>query len=135
MPKEQPSRTPNREARRAAIRALPKGGDECAGLVEIDLTGIDGPKPLRAWRGSQISVQEYLATGSSSNIIARVSVRRHDGGKLKDHWQTLFRIKTLLYPWNEAVEVHPPKAKLVDDAPMWHLWILEDAATVGADLA
>jgi hypothetical protein len=139
---EQPNRTPNRETRRADVKALPKDGDELTGLVELDIRAAGQEwserhgchAPVRAWRGSQLSIQEYIAIGSAPIVIARLSVRRHDGKPLHKHWGTLYRIKTMLYPEHEAVEIHPSSDKLIDDAPMYHLWILEANCTVGCNL-
>lgn len=134
--KVQPSPTPNRSARRAALRALPKVSDELHGLAEVDLTEIRSPKPARAWTGTQISVQQYDANsiGTTFNVLCRLSIRRHDGERLREHWRTMYRIKELLFPGHCAFEIYPRAEKLVDDAPMWHLWVLKLGEDTGVVL-
>jgi hypothetical protein len=129
-PITRPNVTPNRATRRAALKALPKSGDELAGWEEVDLRGAKfRGKPLpaslvRCWHSMQLSVQEYRSDCQPAFVECRLSVRRHDGQRLREHWRTIFRIKGLCgYSLNEAVEVHPPAVDLVDDAPMWHLWV------------
>jgi hypothetical protein len=51
-------------------------------------------------------------------------IRRHDGARLRD-WADLQRIKDeLVGAERVAVEVVPARESLVDDANMYHLWVL-----------
>lgn len=136
-----PTATPNRKLRRAAVRALNPNGDELTGLEELDFRdaanalGISIPPGLvRAFSGSQISVQLYRDDDTHGRVEFRLSVRRHDGQRLREHWRTLWRIKEFVCPGREAFEAYPPPSEVVDVAPMWHLWVLRSGDSLGVTL-
>lgn len=58
--------------------------------------------------------------------VLHLFVRRHDS-KAERSWPTLQRIKNeLVGPERVAVEVFPAASQLVDEANMYHLWVLPD---------
>lgn len=62
------------------------------------------------------------------NGITRLQIRPNDGQPTRS-WQHLQRIKNeLMGPERVAVEVFPAVSELVDDANIYHLWVLPEGA-------
>jgi hypothetical protein len=121
VPVTKPTPTRNCEARRAAAGGFGKQGDGLPrGLV-------------RAWRGTQVSAQLYRIR-SVEPVEFRLSVRRHDGRQLHEHWNTLQRVKEFCCPGRRAFEAYPLPDAVVDEAPMWHLWVLFEGVSLGVVL-
>jgi hypothetical protein len=69
------------------------------------------------------SVQEY-AVESAWGEVRHFAIRRHDGDK-DIPWADKQRIKNDLAGSERiALEVFPAEAELVDEANLYHLWIL-----------
>lgn len=63
-------------------------------------------------------------------IVEHLIIRRHDT-KAIHSWYDLQRIKNELCGGDRtAIEVYPPESQLIDDANLYHLWVLPS----GADL-
>ena len=69
-----------------------------------------------------------LASGVVHLAIRSVS-------NLEPPWRDLQRIKNeLVGPERFAVQVQPPASRLVDDADMYHLWVMPDGYSPGFGL-
>lgn len=80
---------------------------------------------VRTWIGGKYSVQVKLVA-CDWGLVEHFMVRRHDGAPVSS-WADKQRIKDeLAGPERVAVEVFPPRSRLVDDANMYHLWILPE---------
>lgn len=71
--------------------------------------------------------REHVVLVTSASLAGdrwiHLAVRRKDGGKIRDHWRTLQKIKDLLIGKEaEAVELYPARDRLVDDGNDYHLW-------------
>ncbi|HSI14928.1 MAG TPA: hypothetical protein VK961_22945 [Chthoniobacter sp.] len=83
------------------------------------------------------TIQATMAPHLYVNDVYRVQVRRkppvvhldisrHDG-KAITHWRDLQAIKNqLVGPECEGVQLFPADSRLVDTAPQYHLWVIED---------
>lgn len=120
----------NRATRRAneaeARRIVRKGW---SALVEVEAGRMNQaadfgcPGLLRAWTNNVYSVQLYLCV-SEWGPIDHLMIKRHDDAASRS-WADMQRIKNELFgPERVAVEVYPPVSELVDQANMYHLWIL-----------
>ena len=45
------------------------------------------------------------------------------------NWLQVWQAFTAVYPNRWAIELYPPKAELVNDAHVYHLWLLPEAWT------
>lgn len=92
--------------------------------------GIRAPKGLlRACLNHVYSVQ-FFQKASEWGTIDHLMIRRHDGGT-DVPWADKQRIKDeLIGVERVAVEVYPARADLVDDANMYHLWVLPAGFTL-----
>lgn len=83
-------------------------------------------KPLAVWLSSRFLVMEAPSQDTGSLGVCRhLMVRPHNGQH--PGWKTLQAIKSELLgedAW--AMEIFPPQCLLVDDADMYHLWVLTD---------
>lgn len=86
--------------------------------------GIHPPEGLtRACLNHVYSVM-FFEKPSAWGLIDHLMIRRHDEGTYVP-WADKQRIKDeLLGPDRVAVEVYPVRADLVDDANIYHLWVL-----------
>lgn len=58
--------------------------------------------------------------------VVHLMVRRHDEGPIRE-WTHMQRIKNeLVGPERVAVEVYPAQSEVVDQANMYHLWVLPE---------
>lgn len=81
------------------------------------------PGLLRAWTNNVYSVQLY-EQGSEWGPIEHLMIKRHDAAASRS-WADFQRIKDELFGSERtAIEVYPPASELVDQANMYHLWIL-----------
>lgn len=81
-----------------------------------------------AFRNDVFSVQVYPRATEWGEVL-HLMVRRHDSAPVRA-WHDLQRIKSTLPivgPERVAVEVYPRESELVDDANMYHLWVLPEA--------
>lgn len=59
-------------------------------------------------------------------IVSRLMVRRNDG-KTDVPWKDMQRIKTEVFgSTRTGIQVFPPEADLVDDANIYHVWVLPE---------
>lgn len=80
---------------------------------------------LRAFVSWTYSVQWYETT-TEWGVIIRLAIGRHDNSKVRS-WSDLQRIKNdLVGPERVAVEMFPPQGSLIDQADMYHLWVLPE---------
>jgi hypothetical protein len=71
------------------------------------------------------SVQMYRF-GTSTGEVTHLVVRRHDMKPIRS-WEDMQRIKDeLVGPERVAVEVYPPRSQLIDEAELYHLWVLPE---------
>lgn len=75
-------------------------------------------------RNGAYQVLERDVAGLDGVTVAHLSIKRFDGGVIRD-WRHLQRLKNVLCgPEREAVEVFPAESRLVDTANSFHLWVL-----------
>lgn len=80
---------------------------------------------LAAWVNDHYSVQVYEVRTNIGDVIQLV-IRRHDGRTI-EAWADLQRIKNeLVGEGRTAVQMYPAMADLVDQANLYHLWVLPD---------
>lgn len=86
----------------------------------------DAPPGLaRAYRNAVYSVQVYRHD-TEWGVVDHLMVRRHDDTPVRS-WADMQRIKNeVAGAGRTAIEVFPPDAELVDQANMYHLWILPE---------
>ena len=56
-----------------------------------------------------------------------LTIGRHNGANVHPGWAVLQRIKDQLAPSGPerfGLEVYPPTALVVDNAPLWHVWVM-----------
>lgn len=124
--------TPNRARRRAALsdsaraeRSGTWGAWEEIPLTEEILAKYGLPGMRAAFRNAVYSVQVY-AKASAWGEIEHAMVRRHDAAPVRQ-WTHMQRIKTEIFGAERtAVEVYPAESELVDDANLYHLWVLPE---------
>ena len=119
----------NRHARRAAAATsrlvrTPHALDPLV-QVPLDVVQIGQQFPglvnmVRAWKNQRISVQVFSRGG-----IDHLLVRRHDAQPIHD-WKALLGVVHELYPGRWAYECFPPEGKVVDQANIYHLWVMPD---------
>jgi hypothetical protein len=96
---------------------VPVGPDE---RHTYNIHGLD-----RAWRNAVYSVQCYPKASEWGEVL-NLMVRRHDNQPIRS-WRDMQRIKSeLVGAERVAVEVYPAESALVDDANMYHLWVLPE---------
>jgi hypothetical protein len=118
----------NRQMRRASQangrRMMRAGWSEWERLPLPDLRVYPGLRNvIEVWKNNLFIVQvtrEQTAWGD----VDRLLVRRNDATPVRS-WSDLQRVKNELRgPERLAVEVFPPESQLVDDAHIYHLWVL-----------
>lgn len=122
----------NRHLMRAAKangRRMMKGGwsaweDVTAQIKAIRERASKDPESfVKAWKNNLFICQLYRKS-SDFGVVHQLMIRRNDEGTSVS-WATKQRIKNeLLGAEVAAIEVYPAASKLVDDANMYHLWIL-----------
>jgi len=120
----------NRHARRAAAAvgrsSIRKGWSpleevEATRMVRARDFGLPGLR--RAWTNNVYSVQLYEHE-SEWGTIDHLMIKRHDDAASRS-WKDFQRIKDELFgPERTALEVYPPTSDLIDEANMYHLWVL-----------
>lgn len=84
---------------------------------------------VRAFFNDLYSVQVYHV-GTDMGLVQHAIVRVQDGGE--PPWRDLQRIKDELFgPDAYAVQVYPRRADVVDQADVYHLWLLPDELPFG----
>lgn len=77
---------------------------------------------------------QYSTEETEWGAVEHLWIRRHDGKPLI--WREMQRIKNeLMGVERVAVEVYPPVSMLVDDADMYHLWVLPEGFTLPFTIA
>lgn len=119
---------PNRATRRSALAVRRRSNDPWRWEDRSDLVAQGSPvlgwgRFSRATANGLYSVQVYeRETGWGQ--VDHLAIRRHDNGTALP-WADLQRIKDdLAGPDRLAIEVFPPAGQLVDEANLFHLWIL-----------
>ena len=132
---------------RAERRALQAKG--CRIARAADAAGVWGPWEPRAppdprdwpelrsvafcWVNDLYSVQVARKQCAWGEVL-HLMIRRHDGAQVH-RWSDLQRIKDeLVGAERVAVEVYPERSRLVDVAPMYHLWVLPVGFVLPFDL-
>lgn len=120
------TRIPNRANRRGAVAAHRRAKDPWVweGRPERPAIPILAFGTLvRALVNARYSVQVYERE-SELGVITHLALRRHDNGTVIP-WSDLQRVKDEVAGADRlAIEVFPPADQLVDDANMFHLWVL-----------
>ncbi len=85
---------------------------------------VKWPKGLeKFFQNTMYSVQLHRKPSDWGEIIL-LMVRRNDEGPIRS-WSDMQRIKNEIVGKDRvAVEVYPPESDLVDQANMYHLWVL-----------
>lgn len=69
--------------------------------------------------------EHYLVMSQVKNSIRHIVMCRKDGKKME--YIEKFNIKNVLFGDNvKAIEIYPPKNKLLDDRNVYHLWVFEN---------
>jgi len=68
-------------------------------------------------------VQEMGATDSAFGLVEYIKIRRTDDKPMS--WTAVWETFTDRYPERWAIEVFPPADEVVDEANIYHLYILE----------
>jgi hypothetical protein len=122
----------NRQQRRASKangRAMMKQGwtpweditDRAIAL--FNARGKSQYAPRRFLQNSMYSVQIHLRKTAWGNV-SLLMVRRNDEAPIRS-WSDMQRIKNeIAGPERTAVEVYPSEENLIDDANMYHMWVL-----------
>lgn len=83
------------------------------------------PGLIDAWMNDAYTVQFYQQTGAWGDVL-HLMIRRNDAQPVHS-WSDFQIIKDdLVGPERTAIEVYPPAAELVDDANIYHLWVLPE---------
>lgn len=89
--------------------------------------GIVAPAGLKNACVNAVFSVMFFEVASEWGTIEHLMIRRHDMGTIVT-WAEKQRIKDeLIGPHRTAIEVYPAAADLVDDAPIYHLWVLPEA--------
>jgi hypothetical protein len=112
---------------------------ECARLAKgpagdlEPVTGIDfrsahgGGLPssiVEGWRDNHFAVW-VSHEASAWGVVTHLWVRRHTSEARRPSWKEAQRIKDTIAGWDRvAVEVFPRRVDIVDQANMYHLWVL-----------
>lgn len=79
----------------------------------------------RFWKNGLYTVQQFTKDSDWGPVI-HLLVRRNDEGAVHS-WADLQRIKDeLVGPSRTAIEVYPARIELVDQANIYHLWVLPE---------
>jgi hypothetical protein len=99
----------------------------------VDRTGKMPP----AWCQAIYINDVYLVMMSVPQVspvlgeVEHFIVQRNDGAPVRD-WLHVQRIKAELYGAERcAIEAYPPKSETVNDANVYHLWVLPPGVTLG----
>jgi hypothetical protein len=72
----------------------------------------------------QVNVRYFICEEWGGAEMTHLSIKRNDKKPIHD-WRDLQRIKNeICSPEQEAVEIYPNEARLVDTANQYHLWVL-----------
>lgn len=117
----------NRQDRRAALATARRRYDlEWIDVPLTDLTFERYPSlrnMRRALKNDVYSVQVYV-NRTAWGEVEQLTIRRHDAQPIHQ-WSELQRIKNEIAGENRtAVEVYPATADVVDQANLYHLWVL-----------
>ncbi len=88
---------------------------------------ITGPRPrfVKGYKNNLYTVQQFERS-SEWGLITLLMVRRNDQEPVRN-WTHMQRIKNeLMGRERVAVEVYPAESDLVDDANMYHLWVMPE---------
>ena len=119
----------NRNARRAGVKLSAATRNEWHPWVshadKLSLMEIFG-HAVAAYVNNRYSCQVYRRRGGYYHLV----IRRHDGGTVVA-WHDLQRIKDEMgYSEQMAVQVFPAHDEIVDDANLYHLFVLPEALPV-----
>lgn len=82
-------------------------------------------RELPSWRNDLYSVMRY-ERDTEIGVVTHLVIRNQDGGRDLP-WADVQRIKNELAGTERtAVQVFPPVSELVDQANMYHLWVLPE---------
>ena len=109
----------------ASLMAGPAGP-----LVRVDLPPMDllhraglPSSIVEGWRTNHLAVWIGPEPSTWGDVV-HMWVRRHDGSPIRS-WALMQELKNELVGEDRvAVEVYPAAADVVDDANMYHLWVL-----------
>lgn len=123
----------NRAARRAAVSTMRKRASW--GWHEKEITAADRERfpavrdIVRAYFNDLYSVQVY-SVPTDMGLVQHLIVRAQLGGE--PPWRDMQRIKDeLVGPEAYAVQVYPHAADVVDQADVYHLWVLPQELPFG----
>lgn len=123
----------NRRERRAAISSMRKRGSwdwHEKRLSDEELARYPACRDIvRAFFNDLYSVQVYHVS-TLLGVVQHLIVRRQAGGE--PPWRDLQRIKDeVCGPESYAVQVHPRRGDVVDQANVYHLWVLPEELPFG----
>lgn len=119
----------NREQRRASKsngRKMMKGGwNDFEDWTQKAVESFPPYGLFRFFKNNIYTVQHFK-NDSDWGVIDHLMCRRNDESAVHS-WQELQLIKNTLMGENRtAIEVYPSKQELVDDANIYHLWVLPE---------
>lgn len=62
-------------------------------------------------------------------VVEYIKIRRHDGKRMT--WRQVWETFAAAYPGRWALEVYPPDTHLVDEANIYHLFVLPEGQGLG----
>lgn len=119
---------PRRDPRANPARTPPDtfGGPFTRSLEDVGARRV----PHMVHRNGTYQVLERDVPDLNGGVVTHLSIKRVDGGVVRD-WRHLQRIKNAVCgPEREAVEIFPAESRLVDAANSFHLWVLPAGARV-----
>lgn len=116
--------------------ALGLGGD---GPWEDRVDLIRAEHPNDAVVGGYLNAEHSVQLYQHPELpgIDHLIVRRHDGQHRHPGWAALQAIKDAIAPNGPerfAVEVFPPTDLVIDNHPLWHLWVMQQGWEPGFGL-
>ena len=90
---------------------------------------------IEGWRDNHFAVW-VSHEPSAWGVVTHLWIRRHTGEARRPSWKEAQRIKDTIVGWERvAVEVFPRRVDIVDQANMYHLWVLPDGVILPFGLA
>jgi hypothetical protein len=84
------------------------------------------PGAIACWHNSRYVVLQCHPQATEWGDVTRLMVRRNDNNPTVP-WSDLQRVKNEIMGEDRvAIQVHPPVDELVDDAHIFHLWVLPE---------
>lgn len=57
--------------------------------------------------------------------IIRMEIRRKDDAPIHS-WREIYELKEAIHPGRYAIEIYPPRDRLIDNVHHYHLWVMPE---------